>query len=183
MAAIVEKKKRDLRRWAILTLRNNGASESQFPLPVTHNGIRLVMERDVPVIAPAFYAEGALRGTALIRFEELGEKAAANRAGQRGVRSTDEVAMAELRYSADIVEIPAEYQSLEGIAQFEQLLESPAEIPAGYEDFAGAKIGVREIHPLSVQWDQELKARAVAAAAANTTPQAAEEAAKKVGKK
>jgi hypothetical protein len=153
-------KKRDIRRWAILTLRNNGASEAQFPLPVTHNGIRLLMGRDTPTIAPAFFAEASLKGTALVRFEET----AAPRETTKGIRSVDEVSMSSLQYSADVLEIPAEYQTLEGIAEFERLLADPATAPSGYEDFVHTKIGVREMSPLSIQYDQELKAKAAAQA-------------------
>ena len=46
----------DPRRWVIITIRNNGASEAQFPLPVTINTQRIAFDRDEPVIAPAYYS-------------------------------------------------------------------------------------------------------------------------------
>jgi hypothetical protein len=146
--------KKDIRRWVIVTLRNNGATEAQFPLPVTHNGIRVVLERDVPAIIPAFFLE-IVKAATLPRYE----KATSVDQGTGKIRSTDDVILKPISYSADALEIPMEYQTLEGIEKLEGLLASPATAPAGFDHVVGAKIGTRETPPHSIAWDMALKAQ------------------------
>lgn len=146
--------KKDIRRWVIVTLRNNGASEAQFPLPVTHNGIRVLMERDVPVIIPAFFLEN-VKNAQIPRFESAG--GSARRPEMHGaVKSSDDVRMVPVGYITTVCEIPMEFQTLDGISRFEELLSDPKTAPAGFEDYAHTKIGPKETPPLSIQYDAEL---------------------------
>lgn len=145
--------KKDIRRWVIVTLRNNGATEAQFPLPVTHNGIRVVLERDTPTIIPAFFLD-VVKNATLPRYE----KATTVDKGTGRIRSNDDVVAKPIGYATDVLEIPMEFQTLEGIEKFETLLSSADTTPPGFDHVAGAKIGPRETPPHSMSWDMALKA-------------------------
>lgn len=147
--------KKDIRRWVIVTLRNNGASEAQFPLPVVHNGIRVQMERDVPVIVPAFFLEN-VKNAQIPRFEYAGGKGLRQEING-AVKSSDDVRMVPVSYVTTVCEIPGEFQTLDGIARFEELLSDPKTAPAGFEDYTHTRIGPKETPPLSIQYDEELR--------------------------
>jgi hypothetical protein len=133
-----------------MTLRNSGAAEAQFPLPIGHNFSRVLFERDVPVLVPFFYRK-SLSYASLPRFEQA-------RATQVGrVQSTDDVMMVPVGYQADVIEIPMEYQTLEGIEKFEQMLSDVATAPPGFDMCVGARIGPKETSPHSMEWDKAVK--------------------------
>jgi hypothetical protein len=146
--------KKDVRRWVVLTLRSNGAAEAQFPLPVTPNGVRVLMEQDVPYILPAFYVN-AIKACEIPRFTTRSTRKVEGR-----IVNTDEGIYDPVGYRVDVCEIPAEYQTLEGIQKFEELMADVKTAPAGFEDLVGTKIGVRSYPDLSVMYDAELKAKA-----------------------
>jgi len=151
-----EKEKKDCRRWVIMTLRTNGAAEAQSPLPIGHNTIRVLFERDVPVIVPAFYYE-QLKNASLPRFELPTPGSRKQKDG--GLRTTNDTPeYRPIGYAADIVEIPMEYQTMEGIERFEDLLVSEETAPVNFEFAVGAKIGVPDISEHSEAWSEAVKA-------------------------
>jgi len=104
----------DSRRWIIITIRNNGAQEAQFPLPVTVNTQRIAFDRDEPVIAPAYYLD-TLDNCVLPKYEEIPKSA-------REPGNDDQARLVELKYTAEISEIDDKYQTTDGIMEFARLL-------------------------------------------------------------
>jgi len=149
------RRKGDIRRWVIMTLRNNGASEAQFPLPVTHNGLRVLFERDIPTIVPAFYYD-QLGHASLPRFETAPKTLASMK---NGVKQTDDVVLVPVGYAADVEEIPDEFQTLEGIERFEQLMSHIDSAVDGYEEYVGIEIGMKDTSPHSAEWSQVMQAK------------------------
>lgn len=131
--------KLDSRRWIIIQLRNNGATDAQFPLPVTHNTHRIVFNRDEMVIAPAYYLD-VLKDACLLRYEEIPDSARKPVAkGQ--LESTDQASWVGLQYQVDIHEIPDKYQTMDGIWELAELLQSDEDLPPEIDVFWGARLG------------------------------------------
>lgn len=140
----------DSRRWVIITLRNNGANECQFPLPVTVNTQRIAFDRDEPVIAPAYYID-TIDSCVLPKYEKAPSKADG---GNGQVRSEDDARMVELKYQADILEIDAKYQTPETIMDFVQLVNSD-ECPVELTEFNGRlRLGQASFNRLNYEWGE-----------------------------
>lgn len=143
----------DSRRWVVVTLRNNGAAEAQFPLPVTVNCERIVFDRDTPVIAPAYYLD-TISETILPKFVENGANADA---GEK-VRNEDQATFIGMKYQADIEEIPDEYQSIHKIEDFALMLNSE-ECPEEFEHVKNANFGQSSFGQLSYDFTRDMEAK------------------------
>jgi len=138
----------DPRRWVIITVRNNGAQEAQFPLPVTHNTQRIAFDRDEPVVAPAYYLD-TLNNCVLPKYEEI---PAANNKGLE-----DQARLVELRYSADVEEIEDKYQTVDTIMDFVKLVRSE-ECPEEYAHHQGAlRLGQVSFNRHNYAWSDQKK--------------------------
>lgn len=149
--------KLDARRWIIITLRNNGAQEAQFPLPVTVNSERIVFDRDEPVIAPAYYLD-TIDNCILPKYESIGstDTVAHGQAGQ--VRSEDDAVMVELKYITEVTEIPDEYQTIEGIQEFVEMLHGP-EVPPEFESLTKVRFGQTSFNQHNYAWSNMNKVK------------------------
>ena len=145
--------KLDSRRWVVITLRNNGASEAQFPLPVSVNCERIAFARDTPTIAPAYYLD-TLDNAVLPRYVKK-EESGQNQNGNQ-VRSEDEADFVGLKYQVDIEEIPMEYQTVEGIEEFFHLTRDE-ECPEHLTHLRNCNFGQVSIGQLSYSWSEQNK--------------------------
>jgi len=127
----------DSRRWIIIRLRNNGATDAQFPLPVTHNTHRIVFNRDEMVIAPAYYLD-VIKDASLLRYEDVNEHPTVAK-GQ--LQSTDQAVWVGLEYQVETHEIPEKYQSMQGIWEFAEMVMSEEDLPPELEPFRYARLG------------------------------------------
>ena len=142
----------DFRRWVIITLRNNGANEAQFPLPVTVNSERIIFGRDEPVIAPAYFLD-TIDQCVLPKFEEIGSTDTVEK-GQAGqVKNEDNGKMVELKYNLDVTEIPTEYQTIKGIENFVDMLQDP-ECPPEWDSFSKARFGQSSFNQHNYAWSK-----------------------------
>lgn len=141
----------DSRRWVVITLRNNGAAESQFPLPVTVNGERIVFDRDTPVIAPAYYLD-TIENSILPRFVEK------TGVDEGKVRNEDQAEFIGMQYKADIEEIPDEYQSIYKIEDFALMLQDP-ECPDEFAHLRSARFGQTSFGQLSYDFTASMEAK------------------------
>jgi len=124
----------DPRRWVIMTIRNSGASEAQFPLPVTHNTQRIAFDRDEPVVAPAYYVD-VINDCILPKYEKVRQSTDAYSGQGNGgqLENKDESRMVEIKYAVDIEEIDAKYQTVDTIIEFVKMVNSddcPPELSA-----------------------------------------------------
>jgi len=149
----------DYRRWVIITLRNNGAEEAQFPLPVTVNSERVAFGRDEPVIAPAYYLD-TLDNCILPKYEKVASTDTAQNQSQPSnqVKSEDDAMMIELKYQAEVTEIPMEYQTVDGIVAFAEMLKSP-ECPEEYEHLSRARFGQSSFNNHNYNWSKQNEAK------------------------
>lgn len=137
----------DPRRWVIITIRNNGAQEAQFPLPVTVNTQRVAFDRDEPVIAPAYYLD-TLDNCVLPKYEEVPANA------KNGME--DQARLVELKYMADVDEIDEKYQTVDTIMDFVKLVRSE-ECPDEYHQFKGAlRLGQVSFNRHNYEWSDEV---------------------------
>ena len=139
----------DSRRWVIIAIRNMGAAEAQFPLPVTVNTQRIAFDRDEPVIAPAYYID-TLFNTVLPKYEEVSEN-------DRRNGFTDQARLVEMRYPVDITEIPDEYQTVEGIIEFVKLINSD-DCPMEFSELHNQlRLGQPSFNKHNYDWSNEVK--------------------------
>jgi len=144
----------DPRRWVIITIRNLGAAEAQFPLPVTHNTQRIAFDRDEPVIAPAYYLD-IINDTILPKYEEIRD----NQGDHGHIRNNDQARLVELRYPADVVEIDDKYQTTDAIVEFAKLLRTD-DCPDRYEEFKNrTRLGQVSFNRHNHEWSREMKAK------------------------
>lgn len=143
----------DSRRWVIITIRNNGAQEAQFPLPVTVNTQRIAFDRDEPVIAPAYYLD-TLDNTILPKYEEIPQSQKQGR-----YKDEDQARLVELKYHADISEIEDKYQTCEAIMEFAKLLRTE-ECPTEYEQFKNrSRLGQVSFNRHNYEWSKQMEAK------------------------
>lgn len=157
----------DSRRWVIAQLRNNGATDAQFPLPVTHNGQRVVFNRDELVIVPAYYLD-ILDDAALVRYEEVAADPRSNVAPGE-LRSTDQAKWVGLKYAVMTYEIPEKYQTIQGIWEFAELLQTDEELPPELEPFWGARLGQESFTQQNDSFSKMMEAKLNPKAKAKTT--------------
>lgn len=138
----------DSRRWVILTVRNIGAQEAQFPLPVTVNTQRIAFDRDEPVIAPAYYID-TMYNAILPKYEEL--------RGQDG--RGDQARLVELRYPVDITEIDEKWQTVDSIIEFVRLVNSE-DCPIELQEFQNRlRLGQTSFNKHNYAWSDEVQAK------------------------
>lgn len=146
----------DSRRWVILTIRNNGAAEAQFPLPVTVNTQRIAFDRDEPVIAPAYYLD-TIDNCILPKYEKITPGTRVTDAGGGQVHSEDDARMVEIKYTAETEEIPKKYQTVEGIVDYVKMVNSedcPEDLkPYQYK----LRLGQMSFNRLNYSWSDEVK--------------------------
>jgi len=131
----------DSRRWVIIIIRNMGAAEAQFPLPVTVNTQRISFDRDEPVVAPAYYIS-TLYNTILPKYEEL----------KSPDPNGDQARLVEMRYPVEIIEIPEKYQGIETIIDFVKAVNSE-ECPMEFSDFKGKlRLGQMSFNKHNYDW-------------------------------
>lgn len=139
----------DSRRWVIITIRNTGAQEAQFPLPVTINTQRIAFDRDEPVVAPAYYID-TLYNTILPKYEEM--------RGQDG--KGDQARLVELRYPVEITEIDQKWQTTDDIIEFVRLVNSE-DCPIELENFKGSlRLGQVSFNRHNYEWSNHVKSLA-----------------------
>lgn len=149
----------DPRRWVIITIRNNGASEAQFPLPVTINTQRIAFDRDEPVIAPAYYLD-TIDNTILPKYEEIPQ----SQQNTGSIRSNDQARLVELKYIAEITEIDDKYQTCEGIMEFAKMLRSE-DCPVEYGNLKNkTRLGQVSFNRHNYEWSAEMTAKTKAKA-------------------
>lgn len=138
----------DSRRWVIITVRNMGAQEAQFPLPVTVNTQRIAFDRDEPVVAPAYYLD-TMYNTILPKYEEI----------KNQTRDGDQARLVEMRYPVDITEIDMKWQTLEKIIEFVKLVNSE-ECPMELDEFKDRiRLGQASFNKHNYSWSEEVEAK------------------------
>jgi len=148
----------DSRRWIIMTIRNNGANEAQFPLPVTINTQRIAFDRDEAVVTPAYYLD-TLDNCILPKYEKIPE-GARQRDGS-SVHNEDDARMVEIKYSVDTVEIPKKYQTVEGIIEYVKMVNSddcPTELKSYQHRL---RLGQMSFNKLNYDWSDANKPKPV----------------------
>jgi len=143
----------DMYRWVVITLRNSGASEAQFPLPVTINTERIAFDRDMPTVAPAYYLD-TIANTILPRYEAITHP---DQGGGK-VRNEDTHVFAGLQYSADVDEIPEEYQTVETIESFLELVHSE-DCPPSYAGMRDMVMGQTSFNAFNYAHSDKIKAK------------------------
>jgi len=143
----------DMYRWVIITLRNNGAAEAQFPLPVTINTERISFDRDKPTIAPAYYLD-TIANTILPRYEAIVNP---DQGGGK-VRNEDSHVFAGLQYTADVDEIPDEFQTVETIDSFLELVGSE-DCPPAYAGLRDMVMGQTSLNAYNYQHSAKMEAK------------------------
>ena len=141
----------DSRRWVVITLRNSGASEAQFPLPVTINTERVSFGRDKPTVAPAYYLD-TIANTILPRYEAITDP----EQGGGKVRNEDSHIFAGLQYSADVDEIPEEFQTTETIESFIELVRGEG-CPPAYAGLRDMVMGQTSFNAFNYQYSDTIK--------------------------
>jgi hypothetical protein len=141
----------DSRRWVIMTVRNNGANEAQFPLPVTVNTQRIAFDRDEAVVTPAYYLD-TLDNCILPKYEKI--PAGARTHDGSSVQNEDDARMVEIKYSVDTEEIPKKYQTVDGIIQYVKMVNSE-ECPPELEGFKNRlRLGQMSFNKLNYDWSK-----------------------------
>jgi len=145
--------KQDSRRWVIMSIRNNGANESQFPLPVTVNTQRIAFDRDEPVVAPAYYLD-TLDNCILPKYEKI-PAGAPKDDGSGQVHNQDDARMVEIKYAVDVEEISDKYQTVDGIVEFVKMVNSD-ECPEDLTDHRGRlRLGQMSFNRLNYEWSKK----------------------------
>jgi len=148
--------KKDSRRWVIMTIRNNGANEAQFPLPVTVNTQRIAFDRDEPVVAPAYYLD-TLDNCILPKYEKVPEGAIQSSDGK--VHNQDDARMVEIKYSIDVEEIPDKYQNVDAIIEYVKMVNSD-ECPEELTGIRGRlRLGQMSFNTLNYEWSEKNQGR------------------------
>ncbi len=134
----------DPRRWVVIIIRNNGAAEAQFPLPVSVNTERIAFDRDEPVIAPAYFLD-TIDNAVLPKYEEI------NNAEAKGL--DDQARLVELHYSADVLEIPSRFQTSDTIMDFVKLVRDVKTCPVEFSQIAGnVRLGQSSFNRHNYEW-------------------------------
>lgn len=140
----------DSRRWVIMTLRNNGANEAQFPLPITVNAQRIAFDRDEPVVAPAYYVD-TLDNCILPKYEKI---AAGSVSGDGQVHNQDDARMVEIKYAVDLDEIDKRFQTVDGIVEFVKMVNSD-ECPESLMGFKHRlRLGQMSFNKANYDWSE-----------------------------
>jgi len=143
--------KLDSRRWIIMTIKNNGANEAQFPLPISVNTQRISFDRDEAVIAPAYYLD-TLDNCILPKYEKI--PAGTRTADGSSVQNEDDARMVEIKYSVETEEIPDKYQTVDGIIEYVKMVNSD-DCPQELEGFKNRlRLGQMSFNKLNYDWSQ-----------------------------